>query len=391
MIKSFKVRLKPNNKQLSKLFQFAGCARYVYNWALTREIDNYNKGGSFIKDSELRKEFTRLKKTDDKKWINNVSNNVAKQAIKDACKNFEYYLYGKRNLPKFKNKKYSNPSFFQDPYKIKFTDTHVKLEKLTESRKKNRQKLNWVRLCEKGRIPTESKYLNPRFTYDGLYWYVSVSIEVEDIEVIHYNKGIGIDVGIINLAVCSDGHVYKSINKTRYMNILEKREKRLRKSISIKYEKNKKDGSYYKTENIRKAENKILRLEKKIKDKRKDYRSKVIADILNRSPRYICIEDLDITGMMKNRKLSKAIQNQGLYEFRKDIIYKAAIYRIEVVIADRFFPSSKRCVMCGNIKNDLKLSDRIYCCECGNIIDRDLQASLNLMLYGRAALANRKV
>ena len=391
MIKSLKVRLKPNNKQLTKLFQFAGCARYVYNWALTREIENCKNGGRFIRDNELRKEFTQLKKNKEKNWINDVSNNVTKQAIKDACKDFKCYLDGKNELPKFKNKKYSKPSFFQDPYKIRFSDTHVKVEKFTESRRKNRQNINWIRLCEKGRIPTEVTYLNPRFTYDGLYWYVSVSIEVEDIKVINYNKGIGIDLGVINLAVCSDGHIYKSINKSRYIHIIERREKRLKKSISRKYEKNKKDGSYVKTENIIKAEKKILRLKQKMRDKRKDYMCKVISDIISRRPRYICIEDLDISNMLKNRRMSKAIQNQSLYDFRKKIIYKANLYNIVVVIADRYFPSSKRCVKCGRIKRDLSLSDRVYYCECGNVIDRDLQASLNLMLYGRAALRNMKV
>ena len=391
MIKSFKVRLKPNNKQITKLFQYAGCARYAYNWALSREFDNSNNGGRFIREGELRKEFTDLKKQEDKKWLNDVSNNVAKQAIKDACKNFECYLNGKCEIPKFKSRKYSYPSFFQDPCKIRFTDTHVKVEKFTYSRKKNRQNVNWIRLCEKGRIPTESKYLNPRFTYDGLYWYVSVSIEVEDINVVSYNKGIGIDLGVINLAVCSDGHVYKSINKSRRINIIERREKRLKRSISRKYEKNKKDDCYNKTENIKKAEKKILRLKKRVKDKRKDYMYKVISDIVSRRPEYICIEDLDISGMMKNRRMSKAIQNQSLYEFRKEIIYKANMFNIKIIIADRFFPSSKRCVVCGNIKKDLRLSDRVYYCKCGNIIDRDLQASLNLMLYGRVALSKMKV
>ena len=386
MLKAYKVRLKPNNKQLTKLFEYAGCARFAYNWALTREIENIALGGRFIKDGELRKEFTQLKKDEDKAWLSNVSNNVTKQAIKDACNLYEKYIKGAELCPKFKAKEHSIPSFYQDPCKIQFTETHVRIEKFTESKKENRKRFNLVRLCEKGRIPLNCKYYNPRFIYDGLYWYVTVSVEVDTVTEELNSKGIGIDLGIINLATCSDGYNYKSINKSRKVKLIEKRERRLSKSISRKYENNKIGDQYYKTNNIEKSEHKIRVLKKKLRYIRKNYMHQTISEIIKRRPRYICIENLDVKGMMKNHKLSKAIQKQCLYEFGKNIIYKAKEHNINVVIADRFFPSSKRCICCGRIKRDLKLSDRIYICSCGNVIDRDYQASLNLMLYGKKAL-----
>lgn len=149
MIKSIKVRLRPNNKQLTRLFQYAGCARFAYNWAIAREQENYSQGNKFLSDCELRREFTQLKKLEDYKWLNAISNNVPKQAIKDACNAYINFFKKQSKYPKFKSKKRSKQSFFQDGTKIKFTDTHVKVEGLPMSKKRNRQKLNWIKLCEK--------------------------------------------------------------------------------------------------------------------------------------------------------------------------------------------------------------------------------------------------
>ena len=223
MIKSIKVRLNPNNKQLTKLFQYAGCARFAYNWAISREQDNYKQENKFLSDSELRKEFTQLKKQPEYQWLNEVSNNVTKQAIKDACNTYKRFFRGQCKYPKFKSKKHSAPSFYQDNIKIQFTDTYVKVESFSMSKKQNKQKLNWIKLCEKGRIPTDCKYMNPRFTYDGLYWYVSVCIEVNDNATLPSNDGIGIDLGIKDLAICSDDNSYKNINKTQTVKKLEKK------------------------------------------------------------------------------------------------------------------------------------------------------------------------
>lgn len=261
MIKTIRVMLLPNNKQKTKLFQYANTARFAYNWALAREQENYKNGGKFISDGDLRKEFTQLKKTSEYAWLNNVSNNVTKQAIKDACEAYRNFFKGYTKFPRFKSKKYSTPKFYQDNVKIQFTDTHVKVEGFATSKKKNKQKLNWIRLAEHGCIPTENvKYMNPRIKYDGINWYITVGVECENSTTFPLNEDIGIDLGIKDLAICSDEHKYQNINKTQRVKKLEKRKRRLQRSISRKYEKNKKGVSYCKTCNIIKREKELLKL-----------------------------------------------------------------------------------------------------------------------------------
>ena len=391
MIKSIKVRLNPNNKQLTKLFQYAGCARFAYNWAIAREQESYNQGNNFLFDNELRKEFTQLKKQEEYKWLNDVSCNVTKQAIKDACNTYKRFFKGQCKYPRFKSKKYSTPSFYQDNVRIRFPNTHVKVEGFSKSKKQNKQKLNWIKLCEKGRIPTNCRYMNPRFTYDGLYWYVSVGVEVDITNTLASNEGIGVDLGIKDLAVCSNGSTYKNINKIQKVKKLEKRKRRLQRSISRRYEKNKKGVSYCKTCNIIKREKELLKVVKRLTNIRHNHIHQITSEIVKRKPSFICIEDLNVSGMIKNRHLSKAVQQQGFYEFRRQIEYKSEWSNIPVIIADRFFPSSKLCSCCGTIKKDLKLSDRTYKCECGNVIDRDFQASLNLQTYGENVLKQQSV
>lgn len=382
MIKTIRVMLIPNNKQQTKLFQYANTARFAYNWALGREKENYKNGGKFISDGDLRKEFTQLKKTDEYSWLNKISNNVTKQAIKDACNAYKRFFKGHSKFPKFKSRKHSTPSFYQDNVKIQFSDTHVKVEGFTTSKRKNKQKLNWIRLAEHNRIPADCKYTNPRIKYDGLNWYLTVGIEYEDSSILPFNEGIGIDLGIKDLAICSDGNKFQSINKTQKVKKLEKQKRRLQRSISRSYEKNKKGESYCKTNNVIKKEKLLLKLNHRLTNIRHDYLHKTTSEIIKREPSFIVLEDLNVSGMMKNRHLSKAVQQQGFYEFRRQIEYKSAWNNIRVIIADRFFPSSKLCSCCGKIKKDLKLSDRIYKCECGNVIDRDYQAALNLKRYG---------
>ena len=392
MIKTIRVMLVPNNKQKTKLFRYASTFRFAYNWTLGREKENYENGGKFICDGDLRKEFTQLKKTEEYSWLNEISNNVTKQAIKDACNAYKRFFKGYSKFPKFKSRKHSTPSFFQDNVKIQFTDTHVKVEGFAVSKKKNKQKLNWIKLAECGRIPTENvKYTNPRIKYDGLNWYITVGVEYEEYTCLPKNEAIGIDLGIKDLAICSDGNTYKNMNKTQKVKKLEKQKRRLQRSISRSYEKNKKGESYCKTDNVIKKEKKLLRLNRRLTNIRHDHLHKTTSEIIKRKPSFICIEDLNISGMMKNKHLSKVVQQQGFYEFRRQIEYKSAWNTIPVVIADRFFPSSKLCSCCGNIKKDLKLSDRIYKCECGNVIDRDYQAALNLKKYGENILSQQSV
>ena len=377
--------LIPNNKQKTKLFQCFGVARFAYNWALGKQQENYKNGGKFISDCELRKEFTQIKKQKEYKWLYSISNNVTKQAIKDACDSYKKFFKGYSKFPKFKSKKKSRPSFYVDNVKIKFTDTHVKLEKISNSTKKNKVKLNWIRLAEKGRIPTDCKYSNPRVTFDGINFWISVGIEVEESTVVPTNQGIGIDLGIKDLAICSDNNTYKNINKTKDVKRLKKKKRRLQRKVSKKYLINKKGVCYYKTSNIIKLENQLLKLNHRLTNIRHNYLHKTTSEIINRKPMFIALEDLNVRGMMKNKHLAKAIQEQSFYEFKRIISYKANWNNIKIIEVPRFYPSSKTCSECGSIKKDLKLSDRTYIClECGCVIDRDYNASINLMKYGQS-------
>ncbi len=391
MIKTIRVMLLPNNKQKTKLFQYANTARFAYNWALAKEQENYKNGRKFISDGDLRKEFTQLKKTEEYGWLNNVSNNVTKQAMKDACDAYKRFFKGLAKFPKFKSRKHATPSFYQDNVKIQFTDTHVKAEGFADSKKKNKQKLNWIKLAEHGRIPTSCKYMNPRIKYDGLNWYITVGIACEDYTALPSNEGIGIDLGIKDLAICSDEHKYQNVNKAQRTKKLEKRKRRLQRSISRKYEKNKKGESCCKTRNIIKSEKELLKLNHRLTNIRQNHLHQITSSIVKREPSFICIEDLNVSGMVKNKHLSRAVQQQGFYEFRRQIEYKSAWNNISVIIADRFFPSSKLCSCCGAIKKDLKLSGRIYRCACGNVIDKDYQAAINLKRYGKMILEQQSV
>lgn len=323
--------------------------------------------------------------------MNDVSNNVTKQAIKDACNAYQRFFKGIAQFPHFKSRKHSPPSFYQDNVKIQFTETHVKVEGFACSKKKNKQKLNWIKLAEHGRIPTSCKYMNPRIKYDGLNWYITVGIACEDYTALPSNEGIGIDLGIKDLAICSDEHKYQNVNKAQRTKKLEKRKRRLQRSISRKYEKNKKGESCCKTRNIIKSEKELLKLNHRLTNIRQNHLHQITSSIVKREPSFICIEDLNVSGMVKNKHLSRAVQQQGFYEFRRQIEYKSAWNNISVIIADRFFPSSKLCSCCGAIKKDLKLSGRIYRCACGNVIDRDYQAAVNLKRYGKMILEQQSV
>lgn len=387
MIKSIKVMLIPNNKQQSKMFQYVGASRFAYNWALAQQQENYKNSGRFIPDNDLRKQFTRLKKQEEYSWLNSISNNVTKQAIKDACDSYKRFFKGYSKFPKFKSKKRSKASFYQDNCKIKFTKTHVKVEGFTSNKKKNKQKINWIRLSEKGRIPTDCKYSNPRISFDGINWFISVGVEYEDSSQLPTNQGIGIDLGIKDLAICSDKYVYGNINKTKQVKKIEKKRRRLQRQVSRKYELNKEGRSYRKTSNIKKLEKQLLKVNHRLTNIRKNYTHQVTTDIINRKPMFIVLENLNVVGMMKNKNLAKAIQQQNFYEFYRQIKYKSLWNNIKFIEADKWYPSSKTCSKCGSIKKQLKLSERKYVCEeCGCVIDRDLNASINLMKYGQQSI-----
>ncbi|MCZ0756373.1 RNA-guided endonuclease InsQ/TnpB family protein [Anoxybacillus sp. J5B_2022] len=389
MIKTYKVMLLPNNKQKTKLFQCAGVARWAYNFALAQEQENYKHGGKFLGDDNIRKRLTQLKKTEEFAWLNQYSNNITKQAIKDACNAYTNSFEGRAEFPKFKTKKRSRPSFYQDTEKIKITETHVKLEKLITSRKKNKQKLNWIRLAEKGKIPhgKHVKYTNPRIVFDGLHWFLTIGVEEVEVKYEAYTEGIGVDLGVKNLATVSSGRTFKNINQTPKVKKLEKSIKRLQRKLSRKYEMNKiqtKGGEfrYRKTENIKKLELLARKKRRRLKNIRLNYTHQITTTLVKAKPAYVVMENLNTSGMLKNNKLSKAIQEQTFHEFKRQMTYKCARRGIKLVVADRFYPSSKMCSNCGHVKEKLSLSERTYHCEaCGMEMDRDLNASINLKNY----------
>ena len=395
MIMAKKVRLFPTKEQEQQMWKSANVARWAYNWALDKQIKHFEATGklSKISDQNLRKELTPLKQTEEYKWLFDVSNNVTKQAIKDLCSaidrfhdeskkhGYKYRLSAiKKNekltfrdfedFPRFKKKGKSKVSFYNDTEKLKVFKDEVHLEKIGR-----------VKIKEK--IPINCKYSNPRVSFDGKYWYLTVGIEASESNEPLNNFSIGIDVGIKNLAVTSiEEFKFSNINKTKKLKKLEKKLKRLKRKVSNKYEKNKKGGSYQKTSNIKRLERQIKLVFRKLNGIRKNHLHQATNKIVKTKPSKVVMETLNIKGMMKNKHLSKAIQQQGLYEFKRQIIYKCEFNGIEFVEADKWYPSSKTCSHCGNVKNNLSLSERIYICEeCGCVIDRDYNAAINLSRY----------
>ncbi|OOB74919.1 transposase [Clostridium haemolyticum] len=374
MILSKKVRLYPTEIQEQKLWQSVGTARFIYNWTLNKQQENYKNGGKFIKDSDLRKEITLMKKTDEYKWLSEVSNNVAKQAVKDCCNAYKNFFKGLSDKPRFKSRKKSKPSFYNDNVKLKVKTKLVNIEKV-----------GWIKTKEQ--IPINVKYTNPRISFDGKYWYLSVGIEKENPTIGLTDESIGIDVGIKDLAICSNGMTFKNINKSKEIKRLKKVLKRKQRKVSRKYDMNKiiRGGEnrcqFKKTNNIIKLEKEIRLLHRRLRNIRSNHIHQATNKIVKTKPSRVVMETLNIKGMLKNKHLSKAIQEQCLYDFKVKMEYKCKLYGIEFIEADKWYPSSKTCSCCGAIKKDLKLSDRVYKCNCGLVIDRDLNASINLSRY----------
>lgn len=373
MILAKKIRLYPTEEQEQKLWQSVGTARFIYNWTINRQEENYKTGGKFIKDGDLRKEITQLKKSEFS-WLNEVSNNVAKQAVKDCCNAYKNFFKGLADKPRFKSRKKSKPSFYNDTSKLKAKEQSVLIEKV-----------GWIKTKEQ--VPLNVKYTNPRISFDNKYWYLSVGVEIEEPTIELTDQSIGVDLGLKDLAICSNGMTFKNINKTKEVKRLKKVLKRKQRKVSRKYEMNKikKGGEvrcqYKKTNNITKLENEIRLLHRRLSNIRSNHIHQTTNKIVKTKPSRVVMETLNIKGIMKNKHLSKAISEQCLYDFKTKMKYKCEFYGIEFVEADKWYPSSKMCSNCGAIKKDLKLSDRIYKCSCGLYIDRDYNASINLSKY----------
>ena len=376
MKKSLKIRLLPTKEQEVLMLKSIGCSRFAYNWALNRCNENY-KNGIKYNMFNIRKEFTQLKKQEEYKWLNEVSITTMVESMRNLDKAFKQFFKTKKGYPKFKTKRKSKQSFYVRYDRLYFINNLANIEKIGKVKYKTNYNIPQGRnVC---------KFSNPYCSYDGKYWYLSFSFEVEENQTtLNNDLSIGIDLGIKDLAICSNGIVFKNINKTKKVKKIKKRLKRLQRQVSRKYEANKQGNKFVKTNNIIKLEKQIKLLHRKLSNIRNNHIHQATNKIIKLKPYRVVMEDLNVKGMMKNKHLSKAIQEQGFYEFIRQMKYKCEFNRVEFIQADRYFPSSKLCSCCGKIKHDLKLKDRIYKCDCGNIIDRDLNASINLSNYGLA-------
>lgn len=375
IIKSIKVQLQPNNKQKTLLHKSCDIKRFAYNWCLQKQEENHKNGGKFLNDGILRKEFTQLKKQQGFEWLNEVSCDIPKQAIKDCCIAYKRFFNGVSRHPQYKKKKDMHQSFYQDSFKIQITDKKVYLSNI-----------GWVRLREWNKLPIgkgktkEISVVRPTVSFDGLNWWVSMGVEFQvDNQNKETSEPLGIDLGIKDLAIISNNIHIKNVNKTEKVKKLKKRLKREQRALSRKYESMKKGKITEYSRNFEKNKLEIRKLHKRLEHIRDNHIHQFTNYIVKLNPQYVVIEDLNIKGMMKNRHLSKAIQEQKLYETIIQIVYKCSWNDIELRQVNRFYPSSKLCHECGSIKKDLKLSDRIYICpDCGSVIDRDYNASINL-------------
>ncbi len=375
LLKSFKTEINPTEEQKVKIRKTIGTCRFIYNFYLAHNKELYESGKKFMSSSQFRvwlnNEF--LPSHPEYSWIKEAYSKSVTQAVNNGQTAFENFFNHKSAFPKFKKKGRSDVKmyFVRNNPKDCFCERHrIKIPSL-----------GWVRIKEKGYIPTtKNGYVikSGHVSIKADRYYVSVLIEIPDKRIpSHSSEGIGIDLGLKDFAIVSNGKVYKNINKSAKLKKLEKKLIREQRSLSRKYENLKKGGSTQKR-NIQKQRLKIQKLHHRIDNIRTDYINKIIAEIVKTKPSYITIEDLNVSGMMKNKHLSKAVASQKFYEFKTKLEAKCKENGIELRVVDRWFPSSKTCHCCKSIKKDLKLSDRVFRCDCGYIEDRDFNAALNL-------------
>lgn len=374
LLKSFKTEINPSEKQKAKINKTIGTCRYIYNFYLAYNKELYDKGEKFMSGKRFSVWLNNnyLPDNPEKMWIKEVSSKSVKKSIEDGCTAFTKFFKHQSGYPNYKKKDKSD-------VKMYFVKNNPK-DCACERHRINIPTLGWVKLKEKGYLPTTKdgwKITSGTVSKKAGRYFVSVLVEIPDAKIANNcNEGIGIDLGLMDLAIVSNGKTFKNINKTARLRKLEKQLRREQRCLSRKYESLKKGESTQK--NIQKQKLRVQKLHHKIDNIRTDYINKTIAEIVKTKPSYIAIEDLNVSGMMKNRHLSKAVASQKFYEFRTKLKAKCDDNGIELRIVDKWYPSSKLCHCCGAIKKDLKLSDRVYRCSCGYIEDRDFNASLNL-------------
>ena len=371
MLISYKTEIHPTSSQIDKINKTLGICRFLYNNYISENIKAYNNNKSFITGYDFDKYVNHIL-IPNNLWIKDAYSKARKKAIMNAEMAFKNFFKGKAKFPKFKKKNKCHNRF----YFVKNSKTDCVIQR----HRIKIPSLGFVRLKEKGYIPVDKVIKSGHISKQANRYFVSVIIDTDISKPTSaYNDGLGIDLGLKEFAVLSTGKTYKNINKSRVIKTIEKRLKREQKRLSKKYE-NKKKGVATLNKYIYKKISRIQKLYYKLSCIRTDYINKIVNEVVKTKPRFITIENLNITGMMKNRHLSKAIANQKFYKFRLKLINKAKRLNIEIRLADTFYPSSKLCSCCGSIKHDLKLKDRMYKCNYCNLkIDRDYNASLNLM------------
>ena len=376
--RAYKIEINPTDDQKSKIHQTIGVSRFIYNFYIAHNKEIYEKEGKFVSGMDFSKWLNNeyIPNNQDKKWIKEVSSKATKQAIMNGDKAFKDFFKKAKGFPRFKKKKNQDvKAYFPKNNKTDWTLERHKVKIPT---------LGWVRLKEFGYIPTNSIVKSGTVSQKADRYYVSILVEETYIKISNpNNEGLGIDLGIKEFAICSNGNKFKNINKTSTVKKIEKKLKREQRKLSRKYEslkirnKNIKEGRATR-QNIQKQVVKVQKLHQRLANIRTDYINKTVFSIVKQKPSYITIEDLAVSNMMKNKHLSKAIASQKFFEFKTKLMSKCKQNDVELRIVDRFYPSSKTCSQCGKIKKDLKLSNRIYKCNCGLDIDRDLNASINL-------------
>lgn len=391
MLRGMKIALDLTDEQVQQMWKSAGVARWSYNYAITRAKKHYlnyledNTLSKTLTEGQIRKELTVLKNTTHP-WLKEVGSNVIKQAVKDWNDARIRFFKGLGKAPKYKSRNISKPSFYVNYESLRRVNGGFRGEKL-----------GFVKTTQPlPRIPKGSHYKNPRISFDGKYWYLSFSCEVLDISVDLTDLVIGVDLGVKNLATLSTGEFIENINKSRRVKQLEKQLRREQRHLACQMQANTKgylttaNGGrkpIYKRplelcSNIQKTKRKIKLIHRKLHSIRMNHLNQTTFYLVKQLPKGIVIEDLNVKGMLKNKHLAKHIQNAMFYEFRRQLEYKCLQYGIYLVVADRFYPSSKTCSYCGSIKSDLKLKERVYKCDsCGLEKDRDLNAAENLAYY----------
>lgn len=377
MPRAYKTEINPTEEQKQIIHRNIGVSRFIYNFYLSHNREIYDKENHFVSANEFSRWLNNdfIPNNSDFTWIKEVSSKSVKQSIFNAEKAFRRFFKKQSGFPSYKKKR-------NQDVKMYFVKTDSTMIIRCERHRIKIPTIGWVRLKEFGYIPTTEIITSGTISMRAGRYYISVVVKSEEPKnaIMPTGEGIGIDLGVKDFAILSTGKIYKNINKTDKVKKLNKKLKHEQRKLSRKYEilkKNNQEGSATR-QNIQKQILTVQKLHQCIENMRSDYQNKIVNDLVKTKPNYITIEDLNVHGMMKNRHLSKAIAEQGFYTFTKKLIAKAHQNNIEIRKVDRFYPSSKLCHECGTVKSDLKLSDRVYKCDCGYVEDRDINAAMNL-------------